>query len=141
MEDTRRFYLRISAIIAVSTVVLTFSFVGVLAFISGEPEIPLARLPWYLVVGAAAFVASIVMLEEVGGRGRDVIVTAAVNGVFLMIIAALCVEGILFTIRNPEDVFVSQLVLYFLAAGLAGTGIAYWALHHWREYTTPGERL
>ena len=139
--DNQRFYLRISVIIAFCTIVLTFSFVGVLAFVSGEPETPLARLPWYLVVGAAAFVASIVMLEEVGGRGRDVLVTATVNGIFLMVIATLSVEGMLFTIQNPDEVFVSQLVLYFLAAGLAGTGIAYWALHHWREFTAQGDRL
>lgn len=139
--DTHRFYLRISGIIVLCTLVLTFSFLGVLAFVSGDFETPLVRLPWYLLVGAAGFVASIVLLEQVGGQGIDVIVTASVNGAFAMIIAALTVEGILFTVRNPGDVFVSQLVLYFLAAGLAGTGIAYWALRHWREFTRTGDRL
>lgn len=141
MDDGRRVYVRISGVIVLCTLVLTFAFLGVLAFVSGDFETPLVRLPWYLVVGAAGFVGSIVLLEQVGGQGLDVIVTAAVNGAFLMIIAALTVEGILFTIRNPSDVFVSQLLLYFVAAGLVGTGIAYWALRHWREFTRTGDRL
>ena len=141
LDETQRFYFRITVIIALCTLIITFSFLGVLAFIAGEPEAPLARLPWYLVIGAAAFVASIVLLEQMGGRSRDTLVTATVNGVFVIIIATLSVEGFLYTVRNPEEVFVSQLVLYFIAAGLAGTGVAYWALRHWREYTVSGDRL
>ncbi len=141
IADTHRVYLRISGVIALCTLILTFSFLGILAFISGDFETPLVRLPWYLLVGAAGFVASIVLLEQVGGQGVDVIVTATVNGIFVMLIAALSVEGILYTIRNPADVFVSQLVLYFVAAGLIGTGIAYWALRHWREFTRKRDRL
>lgn len=140
LSPRQRFYLRISGIIVACTLVLTFSFIGVLAFVSGDQVTPLARLPWYLVVGAAGFVATIVLLEEIGGRGRDVIVTATVNGLFVTILAALAVEGVLYTVRNPEEVFVSQLVLYFIAAGLVGTGVAYWGLNHWREYSNTERR-
>ena len=141
LEPVSRFYLRISGIILLCTLVLTFSFIGILAFVAGEPETPLRRLPWYLVVGGVGFVATIVLLEQVGGRGREVLLTAIVNGIVLMLLASLTVEGVLYTIANPEQVFVSQIVLYFLAAGLVGTGIAYWALHHWREFSTSGDRL
>ena len=43
-------------------------------------------------------------------------------------------EGVLFAFRNPELVFVSQLVYYFIAAALIGTGIGYWGVRHWREF-------
>ena len=139
--DTQRVYVRISSVILLCTLILTFSFLGILAIISGDFDTSLVRLPWYLLAGAAGFVASVVLLEQVGSQGVDVIATAAVNGLFVMIVAALTVEGIIFTLQNPSDVFVSQLVLYFVAAGLVGTGIAYWALRHWREFTHSDSQL
>ena len=129
-----RFFARVFAIMIACTLVLTSSFVGILALISGEIEAPLGRAPWYLVFGAMIFVVTIVVLEAYGANGTEIIVTATVNGVLGVIIAGLTVEGILYVWQNPGDVIVSQLVIYFLAAGLLGSGIAYWALHHWREF-------
>ncbi len=141
-QDGRRsFYTRITVIIAVCTVVLTFSLLGVLAIVSGDLTATSDRLPWYLVVGALAFVASIVLLEGHGATGREIIVTASITAIWSFVLIALAIEGIRFTIQNPEEVFVSRLLLYFLAAALMGTGVAYWALHHWREFTGRANRL
>ena len=140
--DRRRFYTRISLVMAACTLVLTFSFIGILAVIAGEVSAPAGRLPWYLVLAAMAFVATIVILEVYGATGREIIVTASITGIWAFVVVTLSVEGIIYTINNPEEVFVSQLVLYFLAAGMLGSGIAYWALHHWREFTgRPPDRL
>lgn len=130
-----QFYARISLVMGVCTLVLTFSFIGILALLAGEVDAPGSRIPWYLVLSALAFVATIVLLEAAGTPGREIIVTATVVAVWAFLILALSVEGIIFTISNPQDVFVSQLVVYFLAAALLATGIAYWALLHWREFT------
>lgn len=133
--DRGRFYTRISLVMATCTVVLTFSFIGIVAVVSGEMTNPTSRLPWYIVLSAMAFVATIVLLEGYGVAGREIIVTATIVGLWALLIVALSTEGVIYTINHPEDVFVSRMVLYFLAAGLLGSGIAYWALHHWREFT------
>ncbi len=136
--DRQSFYTRISIVMAACTLVLTFSFIGILAIVAGEMSQPTRRLPWYLVLAAGAFVATIIILEAYGATGREIIVTATITTIWAFLIVTLSVEGIIYTIRHPEEVFVSQLVLYFLAAGLLGSGIAYWALHHWREFTGRG---
>lgn len=135
------FYTRITLIIAACTVILTFSLLGILAIVSGEMTATSNRLPWYLVVGALAFVASIVLLEGHGATGREIIVTASITAIWSFVLIALAIEGLRFTIQEPEEVFVSRTLLYFLAAALLGTGVAYWALHHWREFTGRADRL
>lgn len=134
-SDPNAFYSRVSAIIIACTAILTLSFVGILAIISGETGATTRRLPWYLVLGAVAFVATIVLLEGSGATGREIIVTSSITAIWSFVLIGLAVEGIRYTLLFPEEVFVSQLVLYFLAAALLATGIAYWALHHWREFT------
>lgn len=139
--DDRGFYARISVVMAACTLILTFSFLGILALVSGEVESPTARLPWYLVLGAIAFVAGIVILEGYGASGSEIIITSVVVAFWTFVFSSLTVEGVIYTITHPEEVFVSQLVLYFLAAGLLGTGIAYWGLNHWREFTGQARSL
>lgn len=137
----RSFYTRITVIIAACTVILTFSLLGILAIVSGDLTATSDRLPWYLVVGALAFVASIVLLEGHGATGREIIVTASITAIWSFVLIALAIEGLRFTVQQPEEVFVSRTLLYFLAAALMGTGVAYWALHHWREFTGRADRL
>lgn len=133
-------YTRISLGIAACTVVLTASFLGVVAIMSRSVEGVQSRVPWYLLIGAVVFVAFIVILEQYGATGREIILTATVSGVVGLALGALAVEGVIFTVRYPGEVFVSRLVVYFLAAGLIGTGVAYWALRHWREFTDRNRR-
>lgn len=136
--NRRSFFLRVGGLIVVCTLLLTASFVGVLALLSGDLTNYQTRVPWYLVVGAIVFVGTIVLLEENGARGRPILATAILTAVVMFALVALGVEGLLFTLENPEAVFVSQLVLYFFAAGLIGTGMGYWGLRHWREFSTSG---
>lgn len=134
-DSRRQFFLRVLLVIGGSTLLLTASFIGVLAFLSGEPIATSNRVPWYFVVAAAVFVATIILLEEGGADGATIIVSALLFSALGFVSIALAVEGVLFAWEFPERVFVSQLVLYFFSAGLIGTGIGYWALNHWREFS------
>lgn len=134
--DGRPFFLRVGALIAVCTLLLTASFIGILALLSGEITNYRARVPWYLVLGALSFVGTIVLLEENGTSGRAILATAVLTAILAFTLVALGVEGVLFTLEHPDTVFVSQLVLYLFAAGLIGTGVGYWGLKHWREFST-----
>lgn len=134
-SNRRLFFLRVGGLIAICTLLLTASFIGILALLSGNIGNYQARVPWYLVAGALVFVGTIVLLEETGSAGRPILGTAVLTAVLMFSLVALGVEGVLFTLENPETVFVSRLVLYLFAAGLIGTGIGYWGLKHWREFT------
>lgn len=136
----RRFFKRVGALIVVSTGLLTASFVGVLAFAEGGIIGVEGRIPWYLVVGALTFVSTIVLLEAYGADGRVIMLTSVIMTTIALVFVPLAVEGLLFATKRPAAVIGSQLVLYFFAAGLIGTGLGYWGLKHWREFTgTPTE--
>lgn len=137
-SNRRSFFLRVGGLIAVCTFLVTASFIGILALLSGEIVDPQARIPWYLVVGALTFVSTIVLLEENGTSGRDILATAVLSTALVFTLVALGVEGILFALERPEGVFDSQLILNLFAAGLISTGIGYWGLKHWREFSTGG---
>lgn len=133
--DRRTYYTRTAGLAAVSTLVITASFVGILALIEGEFAALGDRIPWYLVGTSLIFLAMIFVLEEHAADGREIIVISSLVAVLGFVVIALSVEGIRFAYTNPDDVFVSRLVLYFLAAGMFGTGIGYWGIKHWREFT------
>lgn len=131
----RGFVGRAVLVIGVSTFVLTAAFLGVLSLLTGGVVDVGDRLPFYLVVAGVVFVGTVVLLEEHGAQAEVILVTAAITGVLALAAVSLGVEGVMFAVNNPERVFVSQLVLYLIAASLIGTGIAYWGVNHWREFT------
>lgn len=140
LRSDNDFLRRAIPLIGGSTFVLTASFVGLLAVLTGSAEGIGNRVPYYLVVMGVAFVVTIILLEEHGTESRVIIVTAAVFSLLTVIATGLSVEGVLYAVRFPEQVFVDQLVFYFVAAALIGTGIGYWAIQHWREFTTQSRR-
>jgi hypothetical protein len=130
---------RLGAVVLASTLVLTTAFVGVLAVVSGGNDGLGGRLPAYVLVMAVAFVGFVVLAEQrlgTGGGvdGRRVIVTAGGVALTVLVTVALSGEGVVYAVRNPEGVVASEVFLYFLAAGLIGTGLGYWGLRHWREF-------
>lgn len=130
-------WVTIGGLIAVSTFVLTASFIGVLAFAAGTVTGLTGRVPWYLIAAAVVFVGTIVLLEGVEANGASIIVHSLVIGMVGFVLVTLSVEGVIFTVKRPR-VLLSRLPLYFLAASLAATGIGYWGLNHWREFTADG---
>ncbi|MDZ5811759.1 hypothetical protein U4E84_10450 [Halorubrum sp. AD140] len=136
-EWRERYFIRTGVLAGLSTVIMTASFIGILAVIENQVSGLESRAPWYLVFAAFAFTVTVVFLERNDVVGRVIIGTALALGIVSFLLSMLTVEGLFYTIRNPEDVFVSRLVLYFLAAGLVGTGFGYWAINHWREFTSP----
>ncbi|MFC6889361.1 hypothetical protein [Halorubrum trueperi] len=116
---------------------MTASFIGILAVMENQISGIASRAPWYLVFAALVFTVTVVFLERNDVIGRVIIGTAFALAVVSFALSMLTTEGVIYTVRNPEEVFVSRLVLYFLAAGLVGTGFGYWAINHWREFTSP----
>lgn len=136
LDDIRdQYFFRTGLLVGFSTLVLTATFVGLLAFIEGHVPGLDSRIPWYLVASALGFTTTILFLEQYHSDGRMIITSAAIVTVASLILLSLSVEGLLFAVDQPEKVFVSQLVLYFFAASLLSTGFGYWGLKHWREFT------
>ena len=131
---------RLGGVVLASTLVLTAAFVGVLALVNGGNDGVGGRLPIYVLAMAVAFVAFLFAAEQRLERrsrsvdGRRVIVTAGGFAVTVLLAVALSGEGVVYAVRNPDQVVASEVSLYFLAAGLIGTGLGYWGLRHWREF-------
>lgn len=135
LDSTQKVILRIGALIAAFTVLLWSAFIGLVGVAAGDVTGFEDRVPWYIVLAAVAFVATIVLLELNDADGKTIIVSAFVVGVFSLILTFLGFEGFRHLVANPRLLFDSQLVLYFFAAALVATGLGYWGLRHWREFT------
>lgn len=130
--------LRLAALVGGGTLVLTASIVGLLALAGGGSPGVSTRLPIYVLAGAVAFVAGLLLIEaRYDGRADPtaIVVTAGAIAITVLVVVALSGEGVVYAAANPNRVLVSQNLLYFLAAGLVGTGLAYWGVRHWREFT------
>lgn len=131
---------RLGGVVLASTLVLTAAFIGVLALVSGGNDGIGGRLPGYVLAMAVAFVGFVVVAEQHsdgGSRsvdGRQIIVTAGAFALSVLVTVTLSGEGLVYAVGNPDQVVASEVFLYFLAAGLIGTGLGYWGLRHWREF-------
>lgn len=134
-ETNRQYFARVGLLIVACTVLLTASFYGVVAMLDGQLTGVGERLPGYLLVAAVAFVGTVVLLEAYESSGRTIIVTASIMGLLTAVLVPLGVEGFLYALDHPDEVVNSTLFLYLLAAALIGTGLGYWGLNHWREFT------
>lgn len=124
---------RAGALVTSCTIILTASFVGLVALLSGRAPGVSVRLPLYVLGLAAAFVAAILALENRGHDGWTVLHLAATISVYGFILAVLGGEGVMFIVRHPGELVASQLLFYFLAAGMIATGFGYWGIHHYGE--------
>jgi hypothetical protein len=139
-QRTRAAYARVGVLVLLATVILTAAFVGILAGVTGEVGGLSDRLPWYVLVSATVFVAAIIGLEEGTVEGTVVLAAAAGGALTTLVVLLLATEGVNYAFTYPARVFNSDLVVYVLAAALLTTGLAYWLLQHWREYTGAGAR-
>lgn len=129
---------RLGALVAVSTMALTASFVGLVALASGSVEGSDTRLPVYVLAAAVVFVGGIVAFEESSHEGRRALWAATVTGVATFVVAGLGGEGVVYTLSNPDAVLRSQLSTYLLSAGLMGTGFGYWGWRNWSSLRASG---
>jgi len=122
----------LAGVVVCSTVVLTAAFFGIVALVTGVTGLT-GRLPYYVLGGAAAFVASVVRFDHHSQAGVPVLYTASGIALVAFTGLGLATEGIRLAITRPEVVVASQLFVYVVAAGLIATGLGFWAVRHWRE--------
>jgi len=122
------------------SVLLTASFVGLLAFISGASLDVGSRLPFYVLAMSVAFVVGLFLLDDDYRDGLSVLAVVTALSVVTFVLVGLAVEGVVYTSLHPNQVLTSQLLVYFAAAGIICTGVGVWALNHWREFVTPNPR-
>lgn len=120
-------------LIAGSTLLVTSSLVGILALTEGLVGGLGGRIPYYVLAAAVVFVGLLVALELEFDDGARIITTSVVVAVVALVAISLSIEGLLFGLQYPDRLF-SNLLPYFLAAGLISTGLIIWALRHWREF-------
>jgi len=132
---------RAGLFLVVSTLALTASFLGVVSVLTGGVTGGADRLPFYVLTMALAFVVAVVVFEDEFHDGRQILQLAVGAAVATFLLVTMGGEGVAFTVQHTDQVLSSQLLFYFLAAGLIGTGLGYWGLRHWEEVTGPGRGL
>lgn len=125
---------QIAVLVVVSTVLLTADFVGLLSLLTGNAANVGVRFPVYVLVMAVAFVVTIVGLARYDADGRTVLSAATGVGVLALIVGMLAGEGIVYAYRAPEAVL-NTILFYFIAAGLIATGLSFWTVNYWRDFT------
>jgi len=122
------------AVVGASTVLLSLCFFGVVALVDKAPGTA-GRLPYYILGGSLAFVASLLGLEGTLRDGERIFATAVTIGLAAAVAFGLSIEGVRYAIQQPELLVSSALLPYVVAAGLIATGIGFWGVNHWRELT------
>ncbi|MHB9288352.1 hypothetical protein ACKVMT_15085 [Halobacteriales archaeon Cl-PHB] len=135
-QRSREVVAQAALFVVVATLALTAGFLGLVALLTGAVAGIQNRLPFYVLAMAIAFVGSILTLEGEFDAGREVLEIATLAAIVTALAVTLAGEGVAFSLQDPGRVFSSQLVFYFLAAGLMGTGLGYWGLRHWDEFVT-----
>lgn len=121
---------RIAVFVLGCTGALTLSFIGLVAFATGNTAGVIDRVPYYVLGAAVVFVGTIVGLEQRGRDGRSILRAAAMIAGVAFGFFVLGGEGFVYGARNPGEAFAAQQFLYLVAAGLIGTGIGYWGSRH-----------
>ena len=129
------------AFVVLSTVLLTASFLGIVALVTGAVNGLNTRLPFYVLSMAIAFVGAIITFEEEFRGGTQILQLSVIGAIATFVFVTLGGEGVAYLVENPEQVVASHLLFYILAAGLIGTGIGYWAVQHWAELTQRNTEL
>ncbi len=127
--------LRVVVPILASTVVLTAAFLGTLSLFTGGVPGFSVRFPYYVLVMALGFVTALFLLERPRIDGSQVLMATIGLTVTVFALVTLAGEGVAYAYKYPSAVFQSDFILYLLAAGLIGSGLAYWTIRHWREFT------
>lgn len=133
-SDGRDYLVRTTVLVGIFTVVLTTNFIGIMAMVTDRASGSTARLPIYVFGAAVVFIAAIILLEMSNYDGRSVLTASVTAALFGFVLIFLGGEGLVFAWRYPSEVLTPQLLLYFLAAAVIGTGLGYWGLRHWREF-------
>jgi len=80
----------------------------------------------------AAFVGSLIVLEESRHRGKTVILGAVGTGIAGLVLVGLGTEGVVYATSAPGTVLSSSLLVYLVAAALIASGLGYWSVRNWR---------
>ena len=118
-----------------STVLLTAAFVGLAALWSRElaPGIT-ARLPFYVLVFAVAFILALWRLDDRHQDGLTVLIAVSGIAFATALLFGFAAEGAVYAAYNPMEVVERQLIVLFAAAAINCTGLGLWGVRHWREF-------
>jgi predicted butyrate kinase (DUF1464 family) len=141
--STAGYGVQLAGVVLGCTLLLTAAFVGVLAIVTGGTPGIGDRLPYYALVMGLAFVAAILVTD---GEVRDplaglrIAVGVAAGTLVGVVLAG---EGVTYVLANSQRLLASQLLFYFVAAGLVGTGLGYWVVRNWQDIrqSTTGTNL
>jgi len=120
-------------LLGVWTALLTATFLGVVALVSGAATGLVARFPLYVLGGAVIFVAVLLVLDHSRHRAKTVLFRAVAGTAGGFVLSALAAEGVVYTLTSPGSVVASHLFVYLLSAALVASGLWYWTVRNWND--------
>jgi hypothetical protein len=130
---SRTTWLRVGGVLG-ATLVLTASFLGVLAAVVGVATGVGNRLSLYFLAGGVAFVVTTLALSRRGLDGATVLLATTGASVLTFLLTLSAGEGVRYAVLRPGEVFDVRLLGYLAAAGLVVTGLSIWTVRYWREF-------
>ena len=128
--STRPVVARIAPLVAGSTLLLTLSFFGLIAFGRGGVAGVGGRVPFYVLAAAVTFAAALFGLDRRAGDGRNLLALSVAAAAVAFVLVTLGVEGVAYAITSPAEALSTNTVLYLLSAALVTTGLGYWVANH-----------
>ncbi len=119
--------------IAAFTVVLTAFFLGLSGFLTGGNPGFSDRVPYYVFMFAALFVAGVYLIDERADDPEVVLAVVAGISVAAFVLLGVAIEGVVYAARNSDTVLGSEILVYFAAAGLFCIGVGIWLMRNWRD--------
>jgi hypothetical protein len=120
--------------VALFTLIFALATVGLIGLFNGENVGNEQRLGVYVLFSSVLFIITIYYIEKMGKRNAfEVIKVVMAITILGFVLASLSGEGLVRVIRGTE--YTLQMYLYLITGGLVCSGVGYWAIRHWKEYT------
>ena len=120
--------------IGLFTVIFALAAVGLVELVEGRAMGSDQRLGFYVLFSSILFIFTIYSIEKAKRRdGFDVMKVVIAITIVGFIIASLSGEGLIRVVQGAG--YTSQTYVYLITGGLVFSGVSYWAIRHWKEYT------
>ncbi len=116
------------------TLIFALATVGLIGLVNGENVGSEQRLGVYVLFSSVLFITTIYSIEKTGRRNAfEVIKVVMAITILGFVLASLSGEGLVRVMQGTE--YTLQIYLYLITGGLVCSGVGYWAIRHWKEYT------
>ena len=116
------------------TLVFTLAAVGLVGLINGQNTGSDERLGFYVLFSSVVFIVTIYSIEKTKRKNAmDIMKVVIAITIFGFVLVSLSGEGLVRIVQGTG--YTLQTYLYLVTGGLLCSGVGWWVIRHWKEYT------